>query len=206
LSKNYGAFDDTGRLELIAEAEREAEHLHQFSANLVHIARLEAGALDLRRMPVTLEDLIDATLVRARNALGPRHVAVDISTKLLPLEVDPVLIDQALFHILENAGKYTSADTTVTITAESGLDSVILRVADNGPGFPARDSQRLFHKFYRANEPSGVTGSGLGLAICRGFIEAHGGTITATNRTNGTGTIFTITLPIYAIPRLSRRL
>jgi two-component system, OmpR family, sensor histidine kinase KdpD len=195
LSHNYDAFDDATRLELIAEAEREAEHLHQFSANLIHIARLEAGALDLRRKRVTLEELIDATLARACAALAPRQVSVAIPSGLRPLDVDPVLIEQALFQILENAGKYTPADATVSITVESTPDWVTLRIADSGPGFPLEDSERLFTKFYRANKEAEVAGTGLGLAICRGFIEAHGGTITAGNRGDGNGAVFTVILP-----------
>ncbi len=195
LTQNYDAFDDPTRRELIAEAEREAEHLHQFSAKLIHIARLEAGAIDLQRKATGLDELVDAALVRAHGALGSRHVAVNIPAPLPPLHVDPVLIEQALFHILENAAKYTPPDASVTISAEAAPGAVIVRIADEGPGFSPGDSERIFHKFYRANPAAKISGTGLGLAICRGFIEAHGGTITAANRTDRGGAVFTITLP-----------
>lgn len=196
LSQNYEAFDDASRRELIVEAEREAEHLHQFSANLIHIARLESGAIDLQRRSASLDELVDATLVRAHAALGARQVVVDIPEGLPRLHVDPVLIEQALFHILENAAKYTPEDAAVTIAATAEPGSVIVRIADEGPGFAAEDSERIFDKFYRAKVRSGVGGTGLGLAICRGFIEAHGGAITAANRTDRSGAVFTITLPV----------
>lgn len=195
LSLNYGAFDDTSRLELIAEAEREAQYLHQFSVDLIHIARLESGAIDLQRQPVSVDELIDAALMRARAVLGYRNVTVEITGVLPTLQIDAVLIEQALFQLLENAGKYTPVDAAVTITAQRGHGGVTIRIADDGPGFPPEDSEQLFKKFYRAKQSSEIAGSGLGLAICRGFIEAHGGAITAANRTDGTGAIFTITLP-----------
>jgi two-component system sensor histidine kinase KdpD len=195
LSQNYEAFDDKSRLELIAEAEREAEYLHQFTANLIHIARLESGTLDLQRKPMAIDDLVDTALVRAHGVLGPRRVVTNIPGDLPPLDVDPVLIEQALFHVLENAAKYTPEDAAVAITAAAVSGGVTVQIGDEGPGFPAADSERIFGKFYRANPRSRVGGTGLGLAICRGFIEAHGGTISAANRSDRSGAIFTITLP-----------
>jgi two-component system sensor histidine kinase KdpD len=195
LSQDYDAFDDSTRRELVAEAEREAEHLHQFSAKLIHIARLESGAIDLQRKPSNLDELVDATMIRAHGALGPRRVVIDIPDDLPPLDVDPVLIEQALFHILENAAKYTPEDAAVTIAGTVEPDGITVRISDEGPGFPATDSERIFSKFYRANPRSDVGGTGLGLAICRGFIEAHGGAISAANRTDRNGAVFTITLP-----------
>lgn len=200
LAQNYDAFDDPTRRELISEAEREAEYLHQFSAKLIHIARLESGAVDLQRKPIAVDELVDAALVRAHSVLGSRQVAVDVPASLPPLHVDTVLIEQALFHILENAAKYTPPDTLVTIdAAPAPRGGVTLRIADEGPGFPSADGERIFGKFYRANPRGHVGGTGLGLAICRGFIEAHGGTITAANRAANragrSGAVFTITLP-----------
>lgn len=195
LAQNYDAFDDPTRRELIAEADREAEHLHQFSAKLIHIARLESGVVELQRKLVALDELVDAALVRAHTVLGTRPVAVDIPASLPPLYVDPVLVEQALFHILENAAKYTPPDTAVTMTAEPSAAGIVMQIADEGPGFPDQDSERIFDKFYRARQAPDVAGSGLGLAICRGFIEAHGGKITAANRTDRSGAVFTIALP-----------
>jgi two-component system sensor histidine kinase KdpD len=138
---------------------------------------------------------VDAALVRAHSVLGSRQVVVDIPASLPPLYVDPVLVEQALFHILENAAKYTPPDASVMIDAEPAPGGVTLWIADEGPGFPSADNERIFDKFYRANPRATVGGTGLGLAICRGFIEAHGGTIAAANRADRSGAVFTITLP-----------
>jgi two-component system sensor histidine kinase KdpD len=196
LAENYDGFDDSTRQELIAEAEREAERLHQFSANLIHIARLESGVIELQCRPTDIDDLVDSALMRARDVVAPRQVVADVPSALPPASVDFALIEQAIFHVLENAGKYTPPDTIVTITAETVANGVAITIADDGPGFPAQDSERIFTKFYRARSATGASGTGLGLAICRGFIEAHGGTITATNRTDRSGALFTIVLPL----------
>ena len=196
LTENYQAFDDTTRRELIADAEREAERLHQFSANLTDMARIESGVVELRRKPTAIGELIDSALIRGRMVLEPRRMVVDIPLDLPQSEVDFVLIEQALFHILENAGKYTPPDTAVTIVAERVSAGVAISIADEGPGFPAEDRERIFTKFYRAATAGTASGTGLGLAICRGFIEAHGGTITAANCTDRSGAIFTIVLPV----------
>jgi two-component system, OmpR family, sensor histidine kinase KdpD len=196
LTDHYESFAETTRRELIADAEREALHLHQFSANLVHIARLESGAVELRRLPTDMAELIDNVVNRARPALEPRRVVVDVPPDMpFPL-IDPILIDQAIFHVLENAGKYTSPDSAVSIIVAALDNGITIEIADEGPGFPVEDGERIFAKFYRAPATSRIAGTGLGLAICRGFVEAHGGTITATNRSDRRGALFAIVLPL----------
>lgn len=202
LDTSYNAFDDAARRELIAEAGREAGHLHRFSANLVNMTRLEAGTIDLRREAVTVDELVGGALARARGLLAPRPIVLDLPADLPPLRADVVLLQQVVFNLLENAAKYTPPDATVTISARTGEDDgggggdLVLRIADSGPGIAADDNERIFTKFYRGRHTVGdARGTGLGLAICRGFVEAHGGTISAANRTDGRGAVFTIKLP-----------
>ena len=194
LDSAYDEFGEPARRELVAEARREAEHLHRFATNLVHMTRLEAAALDLHREPIAVAELVEAALGRARAILAPRKLLVEVPAGLPDLRADAVLIEQALFNVLENAAKYTPPDATVTLSARRTGDAVMLRIADTGPGIPPNDLDRIFVKFYRA--AAGTHGTGLGLAICRGFIEAHGGTVTAANRPDRTGAIFTIVLPV----------
>ena len=108
LASHYEQFDDATRRELIADAEREAERLHQFSANLIHIARLEAGvSLETRREPTDIADLVGIAVTRASAVLAGRQVVLDIPAGLPRPALDFTLIEQAIFHILENARKYT---------------------------------------------------------------------------------------------------
>lgn len=198
LKSEYEGLDEITRRELITDAEREAERLHQFTANLVHITRLEAGVIELRRERTDISDLVGSVLARARPLLASRRVVVEIPAGLPRPAIDVALMEQAIFHVVENVGKYTPPNSTVTITAEPLAGGVALKIADEGPGFPSEDSERIFAKFYRASTVGESSGTGLGLAICRGFIEAHGGTITARNRTDRSGALFTILLPLEA--------
>jgi len=196
LDSGYQTFDDTARHDLIAEARHESEYLHRFAASLVAMTRLEAGALELERDLVDVGELVNRALGRARHILAPRRVEIAVPSDLPTVRVDAVLIEQAIFNLLENAAKYTPPDATVTISAEAAKGNIVLQIADAGPGFPAEDSDRIFTKFYRSPATSGPSpGIGLGLAICRGFIEAHGGAITASSRSDRPGAVFTITLP-----------
>jgi two-component system sensor histidine kinase KdpD len=104
-----------------------------------------------------------------------------------------------LFNILDNAAKYSAAGTTIRIRSWRDDRSVCLQIVDEGDGIPPADLERIFDKFYRARKGDQVrAGTGLGLAISRGFVEAMQGTISAANRTDRTGAVFTIALPIPA--------
>jgi two-component system sensor histidine kinase KdpD len=113
------------------------------------------------------------------------------------IQIDPVLFEQVLINLLDNAAKYAPAGTTIRIQSWRNQDSVSLQVLDEGDGIPPGDLEHIFDKFYRARKADHVrAGTGLGLAISRGFVEAMQGTITAANRTDRRGAVFTITLPI----------
>ena len=118
------------------------------------------------------------------------------------LALDAVLFEQVLFNLLDNAAKYAPLGTTIRIQSWGEKDSVCLQVLDEGGGIPATDLEHIFDKFYRAQKGDQVrAGTGLGLAISRGFVEAMHGTITAGNRTDRTGAVFTIRLPIPVEPK-----
>jgi two-component system sensor histidine kinase KdpD len=102
-----------------------------------------------------------------------------------------------LFNLLDNAAKYALPGTTIRVQSWRDVESVCLQVADEGEGIPPGDLENIFDKFYRAQKADQVrAGTGLGLAISRGFVEAMHGTITAANRTDRSGAVFTIRLPI----------
>jgi two-component system sensor histidine kinase KdpD len=113
------------------------------------------------------------------------------------VKADPVLFEQALFNLLDNAAKYTAPGTKIRIEARASDDWLQLRILDEGGGIPPGDLEKIFDKFYRVHATDRKrAGTGLGLAICRGFIEAMGGTIAAGNRADRSGAVFTITLPV----------
>ena len=121
------------------------------------------------------------------------------------VDVDPVLFEQVLFNLLDNAAKYAPLHTTVRLQGwhNAGEGSVCLQILDEGDGIPPEDVERIFDKFHRAAKGDRVrAGTGLGLAVCRGFVEAMGGTIRAGNRTDRSGAVFTIALPAAAEPKV----
>ena len=111
--------------------------------------------------------------------------------------LDPRLTAAALTRVLENAAKYAPAGSLIRIQSWRETNSVCLQILDEGEGIPADELENVFDKFYRAQKGDHVRpGTGLGLAISRGFVEAMHGTISAANRSDRTGAILTVRLPI----------
>jgi two-component system, OmpR family, sensor histidine kinase KdpD len=202
--KNFRrTLDDASQDELIATIQEEAERLNRFIANLLDMTRLEAGAVRPRAEIVDLGDLVGSALDRARKVLARHRVSVDGDKDLPMLRLDPVLFEQVLFNILDNAAKYAPVGTQIRLSARRQGGVICLWIADEGRGIPSEDLERIFDKFYRAHAADRRrVGTGLGLAICKGFVEAMGGTIAAGNRDGGKGAVFTITFPAPAIETL----
>jgi two-component system sensor histidine kinase KdpD len=194
-----GALDDAAKAELLTTIIDESERLNRFIANLLDITRLESGAIVPQATLQDLGELVGSALARAAKILAHHQVDVQLAADLPLLELDPVLFEQVLFNLLDNASKYAPAETTIRIRSWREGQSVVLQVLDEGVGIPAEDVERIFDKFYRAQKGDQVrAGTGLGLAISRGFVEALKGTITAANRTDRPGAVFTVRLPVPA--------
>jgi two-component system sensor histidine kinase KdpD len=187
------------RDELVSTIIDESERLNRFIANLLDMTKLEAGAVAPKTGPHDLGEIISATLKRASKILAEHCVEVDVATDIPLAMVDDVLLEQVLFNLLDNAAKYAASGTTICLRAWREGKDIYLQVLDEGPGIPADDLERIFDKFYRVQKGDHVrAGTGLGLAISRGFMEIMQGTITAANRTDRTGAVFTLKLPMAA--------
>ncbi len=198
-SQNGAALDASTRQALLATIVEEAYRLNRFIGNLLDMTRLESGALTPRGSLTELSDVFGAALARASAILARHEVDLDVAAGLPMLNLDMVLFEQVLFNLLDNAAKYAPDGSRIQIRAYRDGARVILQVIDEGPGIPPRDLERVFDKFYRAEGTDRQrAGTGLGLAICRGFVEAMGGTIVASNRTDRSGAVITITLPVPA--------
>jgi two-component system sensor histidine kinase KdpD len=193
--------DDQRRAYLVA-IRQEADHLHQLVENLLDLSRIEAGKLTPDRGWYPLDVLVDDALARLDTVVGDHPVAVDVPEKLPPVPLDPAQIGQVLVNLIENAAKYTPAGTPITISARAEGEALHICVADTGPGIPPEALPQVFDKFYRVSGGDRATtkGTGLGLAVARGFVEAHGGTITVHSPPPGQsqGTLFSFTLPLAA--------
>lgn len=189
----------TTRDALAGEVHEQAQRLALLVDNLLSLARLQAGHTTLRSDWQSLEELIGSALAECRARLGAHRITTQLPADLPLVHGDAVLIQRVLVNLLDNAAKYTPADSEINITAQLVGGSFTISVIDNGPGLPSGDPQRLFETFTRGQQESTTTGAGLGLALARCIIDAHGGTIQADNRVDG-GARFYFTLPFTPLP------
>ncbi|WP_232629505.1 sensor histidine kinase [Methylobacterium sp. Leaf118] len=195
------ALGPEAKAELLATVIEESERLNRFIANLLDMTRLEAGAVAPNLAPHDVAETIDTALRRTQAILAAHRVAVEIAPGLPLLRLDPVLFEQVLVNLLDNAAKYAPEGSTVTVRARRDGPSVCIAVLDEGFGLPEAEVERVFDKFFRVRKSDRVrAGTGLGLAIARGFVEAMGGTVTAGNRPDRLGAAFTVTLPVPPRP------
>ncbi|MCC6553659.1 MAG: DUF4118 domain-containing protein, partial [Polyangiaceae bacterium] len=180
--------------ELLESICEEADRLERLVANLLDMTRLESGAVALKRDWIPVEELIVSALTRLEGKLGARAVNLDLPADLPLISVDPVLLEQLLVNLLENAAKYTPPAAAIDVGARIEGGAAVVTVADRGPGLPPGAGERVFEKFYRGAH-TGVPGAGLGLSICRGIAEAHGGAVRAEDRPGG-GALLRVTIPL----------
>ncbi|MCE9577304.1 MAG: histidine kinase, partial [Deltaproteobacteria bacterium] len=185
----------------------EAGRLGKILTNLLAITRVESGA-EVRREWVPVEELVGAALDRADAALTGHPVALAVDPEV-GVMVDPILTEQLLLNLLENAAKHTPPGTPIEVRAVradrdrgdgdgGSVPGVAIEVSDHGPGLPPGPEAQVFDKFFRGQDVR-AAGAGLGLAVCRGIATAHGGTITALRRHEG-GATFRVWLPGGAPP------
>lgn len=187
------ALDQQGRQELVKTIYEEAVHLNEIIRNVLDMTRLETRAIRVKKEWQSIEEIVGVVLNRLSDKIAGRDLHVDIPADLPLVPFDPLLIEQVLMNLLDNAVKYTPMDTLLELKAEVRRDSVLVEVTDRGPGIPKGDEERIFEKFVRGSATGG--GIGLGLTICHAIINAHGGRIWAENRPGG-GAIFRFTLPL----------
>jgi two-component system sensor histidine kinase KdpD len=184
--------------EIAASIRSSALRMNTLVANLLDMARLEAGAVPLHRAWQPLEEVVGSALAACAPLLAGRPLRVALADDLPLLELDAVLFERVLVNLLENATKYTPAGSGIEISARVDGEHVLLNVDDHGPGLPAGREELLFEKFERGAKESATPGVGLGLAICRAIVQAHGGTIHGQTRRLGgaiDGARFSISLP-----------
>ena len=182
--------------EILETVVDESHRLGHQVDNLLDMARLDAGGIVLDRDGQVVEELVGVALSRMRHELRGRQVVARIPDSLPLVWATSELIEQVLVNILENAIRYTPAHTAIEITATQRGEQVEICISDYGPGLPSGRESQIFEKFFRGKSvvADGQRGVGLGLAICRSIVRAHGGEITATNRSQG-GAEFLVMLP-----------
>jgi signal transduction histidine kinase len=172
----------------------EVELMERLLEDLRVLTLTEAGRLQLHKEPTDLETLIDDVVASFATVAQDRGVSivVEVEPGLDEIDADPHRLRQVLSNLTSNALNQMLHGGTQWLTARSEGSSVLIEVADSGPGIPRDRLEAVFQRFVKSGDS---TGSGLGLSIARDLVEAHGGTITASNRPEG-GARFIIRLPI----------
>ncbi|MGZ8200753.1 MAG: DUF4118 domain-containing protein [Methylosarcina sp.] len=195
LAEDEGNLKPEDRAELSRAIYDEARRMSNLVSNILDMARLDAGMIQLHKDWYPVEEIIGTVLTRFSKQMAGRNVKVALPPGIPLIYCDAVMIEQVLTNLLENALRYTPAGSPLEITVDVSADKVEISLADHGPGIPEGLENRLFEKFYRLRDETAQSGVGLGLPICRAIVSVHGGSIRAHNRPEG-GAIFMFTLPL----------
>lgn len=191
------------RRELLEGTRDEAERLDRYIQNLLDMTRLGHGGLKLARDWVAPADIVASAVQRLRLVLAPLQLELLVPQQLPLLYVHAALIEQALVNVLENAARFSPAQGRLQLAVEADQDELRILVADQGPGIPEAEREKIFDMFYTAARGDrGGQGTGLGLAICQGMVGAHGGRVTVGEGLNGRGACLTLHLPLHPQPQL----
>ncbi len=180
---------------------QQAQRINAMVGNLLDMARLQSGSVQLRLQWLPVDEVVGAALQALHGALSRHTVRTDLPADLPLVQVDAVLIERVLCNLLENAVKYTPPGSTLTVSARVKSAELLLCLSDNGPGLPPGSAELLFEKFTRGERESSIPGVGLGLAICRAILAAHQGRIWA-ERSADSGAAFYLALPLGTPPSL----
>jgi len=195
--------DTATRHELAESIFEESERLNRLVVNLLDMTRLDAGALQVRKEWQVVEEVVGVVLNRLARRLQHYRLTTQLAPDLPLVPFDPLLIQQVLTNLLENAMKSTPERGEISLTVSLAGSDVQFDVADRGLGLVPGEEEHIFEKFYRSVRSANSSGVGLGLTICRGIVELHGGKIWARNRPDG-GTCLSFTLPRGEMPPLVR--
>jgi two-component system sensor histidine kinase KdpD len=187
--------DEAARRELLTTIREESERLTRLIGDLLDLTRLESGDLVVKKEPYPLEEIVDSAVQRLAGMLAGREIARVQPEEVLVAPVDPLLLEQVLVNLLENAAKYTPAGSPLEVRLALEDGRAVLEVADRGPGLPPGQEARVFERFYRAADSHRSRGTGLGLTVCEAIVHAHRGEIEAENRAGG-GALFRVRLPL----------
>lgn len=191
---------EAGRQDMLEVIDEEADRLDRFIEDLMALARIEAGEMQLRREWGSVEEIVGAAMKRASPLTKNHHIELLLDDELPSVRVDERAMAEVIYVLLENAAKYSPPGGLIRLAAQPGpKDMVQLAIEDQGPGIPADLRERVFDKFFRAMRDGDLSGhkpgTGMGLAIAKGIVEAHGGQIWIESATDYAGTRVVVLIP-----------
>jgi two-component system sensor histidine kinase KdpD len=188
---------ETKLRELIYDVHDEAVRLNNDIQNLLDASRISSEGVSPHNEWADAADIINSAIERCRRRIDPRTIKIDMPADLPLVHVDPVLVQQALVQVFDNAAKYSPPDSTITVSARAAGERMQINVADQGKGLTAEEKAKMWERFFRGERHAGTTsGSGLGLWIANAFVAANGGKITASSAGAGKGAVISIELPV----------
>jgi two-component system sensor histidine kinase KdpD len=199
-------WDEDTRQEFLADIEQEVDRLTRMIDSLMRSQTPQSGgAHDAKRTVSDPAAIVAEALQRIQPLLGERRVRMVIAPNLPRVRVDASQIERVLINLLQNAAKYASPSSPISIFVRMRGSELELAVDNDGPSISLQDQQRLFEPFFRdkAATQSGVPGHGLGLAICQSIALAHGGRMAVANRPGGMR--FSMFVPLQPKPARDRK-
>ena len=195
-----GQLDKDGTTHAVEVIERNAQAQRQIIEDLLDVSRIVTGKLRINTQPVDVLLIIHAAIDAVRPAAEAKQIEIRTHVKAPDsiVRADSERLQQVLWNLLANAVKFTPASGVIDVYLERHESLAEIRIEDSGPGVPADFLPRIFDRFSQADGSSTRKhgGLGLGLAIVRHLVEIHGGTVSATNRTDGSGAVLTVRLPL----------
>ncbi|MBU2608834.1 MAG: PAS domain S-box protein [Chloroflexi bacterium] len=187
------------KLEYLRSTDGATDRLMDLVDRLLDMSRLDAGLLKLDKADFSMLKLIRISAAEAQLRAPGYQIIANVGRKLPRVTADAKRLRQVLDNLIDNACKYSSKGTEIIISARREGKNLLVGVADQGFGIPAKELLKVFNRMYRLEQRliNEAGGMGLGLAICKGLIEAHGGRIWVESQ-EGNGSTFFFTLPLHA--------
>lgn len=192
--------DHDSRREFLNIIDEETDRLNDFIEGMVGIAKIEAGALQLRQRSASVEEIVSNAIDRLANSLGSRSLETHIASDLPNVFADAASISEVVYTLIDNAVKYSADGTRIRVSAEEkGSGTLVINVEDQGRGISQEMREKVFDKFFRVDDSDihrTGSGLGLGLAIAKGIVESQGGSITIEDATDDFVTRFVVSLRV----------
>jgi signal transduction histidine kinase len=181
--------------ELIQNAIEAADQLAAILENMLELSRFQANRLQLRMELVNIAEAARGVIERLKGRGAEQRFSVDFPRDLPQVEADPVRVERIVYNLVENATKYSPAQSEIKVSGRRKGNFVITAVSDQGRGITRAQKEKLFELFVRLEESSYSKGVGLGLVVCKRLVEALGGWIKVDSEP-GKGSTFSFALPI----------
>ena len=198
--ENYDSLTKEQHIKLLQEIRSDSEWLIRMVENLLSVTRIDGQKVRVIQTPTVLDELVDATLRKFRKRYPEQKVLVSLPDEFICVLVDPLLIEQVLTNLLENAVMHAVGMKTLSLVVRTTGEYAVFEVIDDGSGIPRERMNNLFTGY--SNRPDSLmdgkrSNMGIGLSVCATIIQAHGGKIEAENKPTG-GTIIRFTLQMEA--------